>query len=298
MMDINLENLKKSHYNLITAYYDSLNLVSNLPSIPNVSLIDIFFGTDFFQQERGKIRENERIYSFTRLPTLRFFISIFIEWHIKRKLAALTVIYSQLEQSINPDVEDANSTISWLKDAQQGTQKFLSTFSVFSSAVSFIKFLGVVVSGFLVAALSVNSIYNAIILLFSQTLTPEILSTLFIIAISLLYLALFLVPAYTFKRWLFCNENYEIEEDDSVKNVSVNYLENDLFNKTGRAKPYELPVDTLLMSVVLFVIAFTMIPQIYVMQSSIVQWTLGIIVFLMIISGIVYFCVGFKRKSK
>jgi hypothetical protein len=284
---MDFHSLKKAHYDLMKKYFDTLGIVSNLPQLPEFPLINKEYKTTLRKQitnfqDHHIEGLDYRLIGWT--TTTRFFVSFFVEWHVRKKLNSLIEIYAQLEQSINPDDEEALNKINWLKESQEKMQKFSNTLSIFSSLNAFIKNSVMFFSGFLMAALGANSIYNAIILLFNLSIDPIFVLTIPLTILFLLYLFFFLESAFSYKRLIFHVTNSEKSDDTSVQiSKNVYQLENDLYSLIGRKKPREFPINIAIESVFLIAIGVFGITSFIITNSLQTKIFAGLLVVMIIL---------------
>ena len=205
----NFEELKRTHIELMTEYVNLINQTTKFPffldiySIKSSEILEKYVKTP---KQKAIIKNIEYIfdlyiYSY-RLSTLRYFVKLFIESHIKGKLNLIGNSYILLAQTIIVDEQSANEYQNWLKQAEEGTRKFANTLSSFQSISGFIKVSWPLIVGLLVANFGVDNIYQAIIKIIPYISITKFSFLLFILIIFI-YLASFIVSAFIYKRSLF-----------------------------------------------------------------------------------------------
>lgn len=241
-MDIDFENLQKSHNDLISRYYSAINEVSYMPVITFNSWDPLKLDTSIFKRiysPKNWITHLVELISFPTSMVIRILVKFFVEWHIKNKLGILVATYAQLEQTIDTSQPNSEKQIKWLNSTQEGLKKFSDTLSIFSSIGTFLRSLSIIFSGLIITFIQI----------LTKTLDLNNLLQVFLITGTFLfYSGVVISPSYKYKRQDVFSKKVKKSIDSKEKSSNIYQIENDLFQILGRNIPMEISIDYMLIS--------------------------------------------------
>jgi len=168
-MTAKLEQLKEAHNTLMVEYVKILNQVSKLPFFVNVNKLNYKHPVSNDSQANIIKRTYTSIlpllqmagYFFFRIICIKYFVRLFIESHIKGKLAELKISYTHLSQSLSEDNPAESEFILWLNKTKESCDEFSKTLFSWRSIPGIIATLWPFGLSLLVSAFITN-IYQAI----------------------------------------------------------------------------------------------------------------------------------------
>lgn len=269
-----LDALESAHAELMVEYVDLINQASKLPFLV---IMNVFPPKEVLTRFVTTPRKGEFFEIFGKLSyyinlissyiTLRFFVKLFIESHIKGQANRLADSYIQLAQTISTNEPSDSRYQNWLKQAGEGTKKFANTLSSFRSISGLIGTFLPLVSSLLIAVLGITTIQQAIAELVPN---PTLIVFGFLLFILAVYLFTFVMFAFIYKRNLFYPRSgsftfdfvIELFEFFKLKEIqqhrepvhNVYQIEDKLFDLLGKKKILELPIDYIAVSIFSFVI--------------------------------------------
>jgi hypothetical protein len=294
------QQLMRSHFRLMAVYADKIEKVYELKEMPR--------GAEPSKQRRMLIRFMGRRSVWRSLTTAfsersykhRPVTRALVEAHIKARLIELRTAYVQMEQEI-PETAAEEEFLRWLRDTQGSLVRF-------SATVTFMVFIRRICSALwplAIALAAVGTVWTTILhMAGGEKGRPVEIMTYVLVIIY--YCLLGLVHAARTKRdfflapvliqpsgWLSDSEDSSI---GSIDFKSVYAAENALFERLGRVKRPEIPLDKYLYGVSQIVFAATLVLALSKIHGLV--WQLGsyfcIPIFLVI--GIMAIVSGYKRK--
>jgi hypothetical protein len=323
-----LDDIRSAHVELMVEYVHLINHASKLSFLLPVVIFPLQKALPVFNKLRVFVTNklpvfvtHTEIYKFlifceSELSpyTLKFLVKLFVESHIKGKLNQLADSYVQLAQSLSTNKPFDIKYQNWLTQAEEGTRKFANTLSSFRG---FRGLFGAVlpwIASFLIAMLSANIIHQIFVKIapISNHILIILGLILFILALSL---CLVLVSAFIYKRNLFYpgSDGFAVEsiilllEFLKLREVpqqrdpayNVYQLENKLFDLIGKKKILELPIDSILFSIFLFMYGTFWIILLISGQEvefGIFFFVIAIFFVILILFGNIIIMAGFKRR--
>lgn len=265
--------IKKAHQTLLAAYVDVLNQGTSLSYIVKMNAVSWAVDITSLNSDIANIKPTiqsiqvarksiwgklfiwlyDQIYnwSFLEIPAFRYLISLFISSHFKAKLNELSISYLYQAQKYDGNSDESAKIRTWFLDASEMCGKLSGTLASFQSIQGAISAFWPVVAGALATFLGTGSLWDAIKVMDIGT----IISWSVFFLLPLLYLLIFLITSFLYKRQMFTGydpitelksyiksqEITDIELLSTEKNIYL--LENRLFLLLGRSKTGEFPWD-------------------------------------------------------
>ena len=303
-MSDKFNDVKRVHHKLMTEYVNIIDHTSKIPFSPKSRIFPHDNPFEIFSFDEKLETKLLSLFKFKSYGFygLRFFVKLFVESHIHRKLKELGNIYIQLSQTISTDDEYQK----WLMKTEEGTIKFANTLTSIQSIRGLASVFLPWISGVtivILGSINIQQFFKLILPISNQVLIIGL-----VILISLIYFNLFILGSFIYKRNLFYKSGgFYIELVISLLNLlpikkekiqlknsfeNIYQIEDELFEILSKRKTREKPIDVIAFSLQFFIFGFwSILEPIY--GHGILSNFVAVILFLF---GILFILGGFQRK--